>query len=604
MRNTFYSKLLLLLIIFLSIPFAQAEMKPLPAEQAFVFSAYLETPMRLIAEWHIAPGYALYRDKLHIKAEPAAALSQRGIQWPASQKQVDPVSGSSLQIYTGQIQLVVPLAVKTSREVTLAVQYQGCSQSGFCYAPLNKSVHVTYPFGAEGLKQAPLLTISDQGSKAEGQAKTTAFEPTLLTDQNAAQAFLGSHTGWVTLLCFLGLGLLLAFTPCTLPMIPILSSLILGRKNLKPWEAFQYSLAYVLGMALTYALAGILVAWAGSSVQAYFQNPWIISAFSLLFIVLALSTLDLFELRLPAFLRQRLLRLGQQQKGGNLMGDFLMGSLSSLIVSPCVTAPLVGVLAYVAETGSLFLGFGALFALGLGMGLPLILMGLSAGKYLPQAGPWMEGMQKFFAFLLFGMAIWMLGRILPGGLTLFLWAALLLSAAIYLFFIEGLSGRKKISAYLGGGLCLSYAFVLFFGVALNHTSPLYPFEEKLTRSDAPSLNYIEPKSFSQLNQLLKEAKQAHKPVMLNFYAEWCASCQALESAVMSAAEVQAALSHFLLLRANVTENNAFDQALLKRYHVFAPPTFLFFNSQGQEVMDKRSVGEVDRHFFLARAKTI
>lgn len=603
--------IVLLATLFLLSP-VRAEVSPLPADQAFVFSAYLDKPDQLVLEWQVVPGYYIYRDKLHFSADPAKALNARQIQWPASQNQRDPLGGT-FRSYGGHVHLVLPLAGKAYKEVTLTVQYQGCSQGGFCYAPMKKRLHVAYPFSAEGLNQAPLLTVSEvlpQAKESPSAGETVSPETSLLTNQDAAKAFLSSHASIVTILCFLGLGLLLAFTPCSLPMIPILSSIILGRKNLTHWKAFQYSLAYVLGMSLTYAAAGLLVAWLGSGVQAYFQNPWIISGFSLLFVLLALSMLDFFELQLPASLRGRILVWQQRQKGGSYSGDFLMGCLSTLIVSPCVTAPLVGVLAYISETGNLLLGAGALFALGLGMGLPLLLLGFSAGKYLPKSGPWMEVLQKLFAFLLLGMAVWMLSRILPGGVTLFLWASLLILTAVFLFFVEGLAGIKQYLAYFCGGFLVLYALVLFVGVSMNYSSPFYPFEKTALEKAAAkldgskTLDFIDLKNMAQLDALLAQARRESRPVMMDFYADWCESCQALEEGVLSQKEVQDTLHHFVLLRANVSENNAFDQALLKRYHVVAPPTFLFFNKQGHEVMEKRIVGEVDHQLFLARANAI
>ncbi len=612
MLKPLYKGIVLLTAVFLLNP-AQAEVRPLPANQAFVFSAYLEKPGRLVAEWHVAPGYYIYRDKLHFSADPANALRATKIEWPASQTQRDPVGGT-FRAYSGQVQIVLPLAGKVYKEINLMIQYQGCSQEGFCYAPMKKRLHVAYPFSAEGLNQAALLTVSEAfpPEMDKSAEETASFEPSLLTDQGAAKAFLSSHAAVVTLLCFLGLGVLLAFTPCSLPMLPILSSIIVGRKHRTHWKALQYSLAYVLGLSLTYAAAGLLVAWLGSSIQAYFQSPWIISGFSLLFVLLAFSMLDFFELQLPAAWREHILRWQQRQKGGSYLGDFLMGCLSTLIVSPCVTAPLVGVLAYISESGNLLLGAGALFALGLGMGLPLLLLGFSAGKYLPKSGPWMEVLQKLFAFLLFGMAIWMLSRILPGSLTLFLWASLLILTAVFLFFVEGLAGFKQYLAYFCGGLFVLYALVLFVGVSMSYSSPFYPFERAAlekspltaNRSGSQALDFIDLKDMTQLDALLARAKRAGKPVMMDFYAAWCESCQALEATVLSQKEVQNTLRHFILLRANVTENNAFDQALLKRYHVIAPPTFLFFNPKGQEVMEKRIVGEVDHHLFLARANSI
>lgn len=592
---------------------AKADVLPLPAEKAFVFSAYFEKPDRLIAQWQVAPGYFLYRDKLRFNPNPARPARLGALEWPASKDQADPVRGT-FRAYDGRVSIAIPLVGKSHKELTLSIQYQGCSQDGFCYAPMKKLLHLTYPFSAEGLNNAPLLTVSDAVSPEleKPMAEQSSLEQSLLTDQEATKEFLSGHAFIVTLLCFLGLGVLLAFTPCSLPMIPILSSIIVGQQNRTTRKAFHFSLAYVLGMALTYAVAGMLLAWVGSSIQAYFQNPWMISGFSLLFVLLALSMLDLFELRLPSTWQQKIAGWQQQQKGGSYLGAFLMGCLSTLIVSPCVTAPLVGVLAYISETGNLVLGGGALFALGLGMGLPLLLLGFSAGKYLPKAGPWMEVIKRLFAFLLLGMAVWMLSRILPGEVTLFLWACLLIGTSVFLFFVEGLKPFWQYSAYFVGLLSLVYGFVLFVGVSMSYTSPFYPFEKlalekspqttKLSSSKA--LDFTVLKSMQQLDGILKKAKAEGRPVMMDFYADWCESCQALEAAVLGEGDVQQSLNRFVLLRANVTDNNAFDQALLKRYHVVAPPTFLFFNQAGHELMEKRIVGEVNHHIFLARANEI
>ncbi|HSW71348.1 MAG TPA: protein-disulfide reductase DsbD, partial [Gammaproteobacteria bacterium] len=472
-------KILIFFNILFAVGLAKAEDIPLPAEEAFVFSAYLEKPARLIIEWQVAPGYYLYRDKLYLRAEPVSALKKDQIKWPASKNKLDPIRGS-FRAYEGHVHLVLPLSQALEQERSFTIQYQGCSQSGFCYAPVKKRLDLHYPFSAEGLKGAPLLIVSEASAKSSS-IKTVSRASNLLIDQGATQTFLSEHNFIMSILCFLGLGLLLAFTPCILPMIPILSSIIVGQKKLTTRKAFRLSLSYVLGMALTYAIAGLAITWVGSSIQIYFQNPWVISGLSAIFILLALSMADLFVLPLPAWQRN-LIAWQHGRQGGHYFGVFLMGSLSTLIMSPCVTAPLIGILAYLSETGNLLLGASALFTLGLGMGLPLLLLGFSAGKYLPRTGHWMMIIKKFFAFLLVGMAIAMLSRILPSAVTLFLWASLLIAMAIFLFFVEGLSRLSRYSAYLVGGLFVLYAFILFIGVSLNFTSPFYPFESRFFKT--------------------------------------------------------------------------------------------------------------------------
>jgi len=585
------------------------EITPLSGDRAFVFSAFLENPQRLVLKWQIAPGYYLYRDKLKIQTIPTHAQLTKTIRWPASIDQTDS-EGGTFRAYQNDTRLVIPLSGKAHDSLSLIVQYQGCSHEGFCYAPMKKQLNLTYPFSAAGLNNAPLLIVSES---ADTSVRKTL--PNLLRDQNATETFLEGHVFIVNLLCFLGLGLLLAFTPCSLPMIPILSSIIAGQQALTGAKAFKLSLAYVLGMALTYAGAGIAMAWIGSGVQAYFQAPWMIGIFSLVFVILAASMLGWFDISLPRKWQQKVMHWQQRHQGGNYFGVTVMGCLSTLVVSPCVTAPLVGVLAYVSDTGNLILGGSALFALGIGMGLPLLLLGFSEGKYLPRSGPWMDMIKKLFGFLLLGMAIWMLSRVLPGELVMFLWASLLISVAVFLFFIEDLSVWWRSLAYASATIAIIYGFILFVGVALSYESPFYLFEKLVQKKETvvvvtaavnPEQNngFTLLKNMEQLDALLKKAKLDKKPVVLDFFADWCESCQALEKAVLSQVEVKNKLKTFVLLRANVTQNNAFDHALLKRYHVIAPPTFLFINREGTELREKRIVGEVDHQMFLTRASAI
>lgn len=592
-------KLLYLLLATFAL-FANAEAGlPLPAEKAFGFSAHMETPNTVVAEWEIEPGYYLYRDKVKIQADEAKSIGQ--IVKPEAKKIY--LSGDSVLTphsiwgYQNALHISIPLKKAHHQALTLVVKYQGCAQDGFCYAPETRHLELSFPFSKAGLNNTPLLMVSD--NKAPTHAHN---DGNLLTSQAESRDLFSNHIFIVTLLCFLGLGVLLAFTPCSLPMIPILSSIIVGQRNLGGRKAFYLSLSYVLGVAVTYAMAGIAIAWLGASIQSYFQNPWLLSAFALLFVLLAFSLLGYFELRLPSGLQQKLGALQHQQKGGTVLGVFLMGCLSSLLVSPCVTAPLVGVLAYVSESGNLWLGGAALFCLGLGMGLPLLVIGFSAGQYLPKAGPWMVLINRFFAFLLLGMAVYLLSRFLPGGLSLFLWAFLLITAGITSFFsLEQLSTCWRYASYGLSGLLVAYGMVLFMGVALSYTSPFYPFEKHY---NAAEMNFVQVKDMQQLNEALKEAKAANKPALIDFYAEWCESCRAVEEKVLSKTEVQAALQRFVFIRANVTENNSFDRALLKRYNVIAPPTFLFFNRQGQEEKEQRIVGEVGHQLFLAHANTL
>jgi len=587
-------KIIIFFILLFAMLSAHAQGLPLPADQAFRFSASVSKPGELFLQWQIAPGYYLYHDKFQLQAQQGKIGS---IDWPATISKTDPLRNAPYLAYQGLIKIAVPFK-PTGGPIRLKVHYQGCSEDGFCYAPIDKLVKISFSTGKEGASKTALLTVRD----ADPLATQALVKKGLLNNQDASEAFLSSHYFFITLLGFLGLGLLLAFTPCSLPMIPILSSIIVGQQKITTRRAFNLSLAYVLGTASTYALAGLVITWLGISVQTYMQNIWVLSLFSLLFVLLAASMLDLFQLRAPQALQRRITAWQQGQQGGTYFSVFLMGALSTLVVSPCVTAPLVGVLAYVTHSGDLLLGTAALFALGLGMGLPLLLIGTSAGKYLPKSGAWMETIKKLFAFLLLGMAVWMLSRALPEGLVLFLWASWALLMGFYLFFFSGEAGPKwRYGSYLAAVLLTFYAFVLYVGVATGQTQPFYLFTNKAAEtSPATHAPFVVLNSMDQLDTILAQAKAAEQPVMLDFYASWCESCQAMEAAIFNHPEMQEQLGRFVLLRADVTANNAFDKELMRRFQVIAPPAVLFFDAHGEEIPQQRIVGELDRQQFLAR----
>jgi thiol:disulfide interchange protein DsbD len=363
-------------------------------------------------------------------------------------------------------------------------------------------------------------------------------------------------------------------------------------------KGFFLSLSYVLGMAIAYATAGVIVALVGSNIQFYFEKPLVIALFASLFLVLSLSLFGLYEIRLPNALQQRLASRSQKQQGGNYLSVFFMGAFSTLIVSPCVSAPLVGVLAYIGKSGDVVLGAVALLAMGLGMGLPLLLLGASAGKLLPRAGAWMDTIKHFFGLMLLAVAIWMLGRILPGPAELFLWALLVIVTAV---FIRQLKRSKRIWHHMHQGLgliLLSYGFILMAGALVGKTDPLYILAKPTAIAESkPAFAVI--KDMAQLEQELQLAKSDNKPVLLDFYADWCVSCVIMDRSVFTKPEIKKALENFVLLRADVTQDNAFDQALLQRYQIVAPPTIVFFTGQGAVLPNHSIVGEVDTNQFLA-----
>jgi thiol:disulfide interchange protein DsbD len=398
---------------------------------------------------------------------------------------------------------------------------------------------------------------------------------------------------------FFGFGLLLAFTPCVFPMVPILSGLIAGQgASLTRRRAILLSLTYVLAMAATYTVAGVLAALLGHNIQAWFQNPWAIGVFSGLFVLLALSMFGLYELQLPSHLQNRLVDWSNRQRGGHHAGVAVMGLLSALIVSPCVAPPLIGALTFIAVTGDVALGAAALFALSLGMGAPLLAIGASAGHWLPRAGHWMERVKAVFGVLLLGVALWLLERILPPTLAMVLWATLLIVTASYMGALQPVAHGAPAWRTLVKGLglvLLIYGILLLVGVAAGGRDPWQPLRgiglmaNAATEAPAPAFRRV--KTAAEVDQAVRAA--GGRPVVLDFYADWCASCRELERDTFTDPEVRAALARMVTLRADVTAHDDADQALLKRFGVVGPPAILFFGPDGRERPEQRVVGFVD-----------
>jgi thiol:disulfide interchange protein DsbD len=409
------------------------------------------------------------------------------------------------------------------------------------------------------------------------------------------------------LAAFFGFGLLLAFTPCVLPMVPILSGIIVGAGQGRPvsrGRAFSLSLAYVLGMALTYTIAGAVFAAAGQQAQAFFQKPWMIALFAALFVWLALGMFGLFNLQVPSWLQERLSRLSNQQRQGTLVGTAIMGALSSLIVTACVAPPLVASLAVIGQSGDVFRGGAALFALSLGMGAPLLVVGASAGALLPRAGAWMDTVKQVFGVMLLGVAIWMLGRILPGPVTLALWAALAFVTGYWLlmpFNRDAADGATVVRRGLGA-LAMVYGVLMLVGALSGRSDPLQPLAgthvggpagtaaSNANGMSAHGIEFVRIKSAADLDREISAANAAGKTVLLDFYADWCVSCKEMEKYTFPHADVQAALQGAVKLQADVTANDEVDQALMRRFGILGPPSILFFGRDGIEKPDYRVVG--------------
>ena len=560
----------------------------LPADQAFRFSAVAKDDHTLEVRWIVAPGYYLYRQKFDLKSDnPDIQLGMPD--FPQGEIKNDPYFGTS-EIYKEDVDVLVPLSYKgTPGKFTLTADYQGCAEKGFCYPPQVKTAG--FDLASAGVLALPAASAA----------------PAPMAEQDRlAELIKDGNLVWV-FLAFIGYGLLLTFTPCVLPMVPIISGIIVGQGKIPTHRAFLLSLTYVLAMALVYAVAGVIVGLAGANVQLALQNPWVLGAFSLIFVLLAFSMFGFYELQVPSAIQSRLAEHSNMQKSGAFVGVGIMGALSALICGPCITAPLVAALIFIGETGSALRGGIALFALGLGMGIPLLIIGTSAGRLVPKAGKWMDAVKQVFGVLMLAVAIWFISRVLPGPVSLALWAALAIVCGVYLSALDplhaGASGWRKLWKGLGV-LALVYGILLLIAAALGGSDPLRPFQ--LTGpgmtggANAPAsvLPFKRIKSGADLDRELAAA--AGKPVMLDFYADWCVSCKELEHDTYSDPRVRTALAVVTLLQADVTANDADDEALYKRFGIFGPPSVMFFGQDGQELKPLRVVGDMGPEEFLAR----
>src|SRR3990167_8275405 len=390
-----------------------------------------------------------------------------------------------------------------------------------------------------------------------------------------------------TLLSFFGMGILLAFTPCLLPMIPILSGILVGQEKISTLRALKLSLVFVLGMSVTYAIAGVVAGYIGSTIQSAMQTPWVIISFSLIFVIMALSMFGVFDLRMPKFILKRAQYLSNQQKSSTLCGVAGMGMLSTLIASPCVTAPMLSVLTYIGQTGNALLGGLTLFTLSLGMGLPLILFGVGQGTLLPKAGNWMNKVKQLFGVVMLGLAIWMMSRLLPGNITMLLWAALIIISAISFGALDFRSEKKESRLLQGFSfLALIYGVMLSIGASYGNDNFLRPLQSRTSAH-----NVIQPvnqlfttvANFTELEQKLLQAKFSHKPVMIEFYAGWCPDCRALDKSAFSTLEIQQLMQAFEVVRVDITHDNQELKDLRDRYHIYGVPSVVFYDNKGQQI---------------------
>ncbi|WP_245539169.1 protein-disulfide reductase DsbD [Thiolinea disciformis] len=577
--------------------------EPLPTEQAFALVEPLYDGKQVIAGWKIAPHYYLYRNKIKIEVLDNANqhFTVGALQLPAGEQKQDEYFGL-VQVLHNQVDAVLPLSAKLeAKQLKLALSWQGCAELlGVCYPPERKV------FSAELPSSGNTINVTFKEVKEPETPEGNGLTSTPLTEQDRIANTLSKGNSVVTLLSFFGFGLLLAFTPCMFPMIPILSGIIAGQKDLSSLAAFRLSLVYVLAMASTYTIAGVITGLLGANLQAFFQHPWILISFSLVFVLLALAMFGFYELQMPAAIQNRLSALSNRQSGGSYWGVAIMGVLSALIVGPCVAAPLAGALIYIGQSGDAVLGGAALFALSLGMGTPLLAIGTSAGKIMPRAGAWMEKVRVIFGFLLLAVALVLLERIVPAWVNLLLWAALLISAAIYMGAISSLpvqsSSLQKVFKGLGLAVMI-YGVLLILSALQGGKDVFHPIHSLLAKNQSidDGLHFQAVKA-NELPQVLSQAQG--KPVMLDFYADWCVSCKEMERYTFPDPAVKHALGNFSLLQIDVTANTPEQRALMKQYNVIGPPAMLFFNKQGQELASLRLVGFMKAEPFTAHIQQV
>lgn len=535
----------------------------LPVDQAFKVEAALVDASHAQLKFIVAPGHYLYRERIQL-VSPAGDTAT--ITLPAGETKNDPNFGEQQVFHHDTL---AEVSFTGAAPDTLQVRYQGCSEKGLCYPPQTKSL--------------PLDTsVSFSSNNGLPSADSSAGNQ---VEEEFSGKLLSSGHWWQIVAGFFGAGLLLAFTPCVFPMIPILSGIIVGKNaHVSRGKAFTLSLAYTLGMCLTYTLAGVAAGLSGQLLSNALQTPAALIAGALIFIVLSFSMFGFYELKLPSAVENYFFNWSNRFKGGHLLSDFLMGAISALIISPCVAAPLAGALLYISQTHDVTLGAVALFSLSLGMGVPLLLIGASAGTILPKAGEWMNAIRRLFGVLMLGVAIWIVSPILPVALQLLLWAALCIVPAIYLRAIDPLPATAGHVQRVFKGfavILLLYGIALLIGAWSGARSPLQPLQNLMVASahNAQPLPFKRVHSVQELQQMLNVAHG--KPVMLDFYADWCVSCKEYEQFVFSDPQVQAALEGVVLLQADVTGNREEDAALLKHFELFGPPGIVFFNAQGQ-----------------------
>ncbi|AJE98011.1 protein-disulfide reductase DsbD [Pandoraea apista] len=618
--------LVVAMLLALGVGHARAADDFLDPDVAFKVSK-TEQPGAVLLHFEVAKGYYLYRDRFAFAADnPAVKLGTP--EFPKGEIKHDETFGKDMEVYHEPIDVRVPV-VQPSGPFTLNVTMQGCADKGLCYPPMDKPLKISADGlgGAAGGSSAAVSTAGPTASALSGNgAQVAGNSPEGMAAQSApssrtaggwlsaredyseAERILSGGSFALALGIFFALGVGLAFTPCVLPMVPILLSIVAGQEASRG-KAIRLALAYVLGMAVVNTVIGVAAGLLGQGLIAFLQAPWVLALFALLMVVLSLSMFGMYELQLPSGLRAKIDDAARKQKSGQWIGAAMMGVLSGLIVSPCVTAPLAAALAFIAKTGDAVFGGATLFALSLGMGLPLVILAGGGGALLPRAGAWMDGVKRFFGFLLLGVALWIVRPLLPTPVLLLGWGVLLLVAATFMRVFdslpEGVSGARRLLKGLGVVVALLGAVALV-GAAAGARDPLVPLAGLTTaasgnanaNANAAAIEGVRFQRVRSVAELEKVVATAGRPVMFDFYADWCISCKEMERFVFTDPKVKARLDQMVLVQADVTANNADDQALLKRFGLFGPPGIIFFDASGKEVADTRVIGAQSSDQFL------
>ncbi len=573
--------LLILLTFVFSLAHAEEFLDPMVA---FKPTARALDGQTIEVSYEVAKGYYLYRDKFKFAVD-GEATTLGTPQIPKGKEKSDDIFGK-VEVYYKTVAIRLPVERTSSGPLPLKLKVtsQGCADAGVCYPPQTQSVSLELPDPASAppASAANVAVDGDESGKIAGVLKNAGF--------------------WANLAFFFLAGLGLSLTPCVFPMIPILSGIIAGQGHkISRGRGFALSLTYVLGMAVTYAAAGVAAGMTGTLLAAALQSPWVLSAFALVFVVLSFSMFGFYELQLPTALQSKLSEESGHLQGGRGIGVFVMGALSALIVGPCVAAPLAGALLYIGQTGDALLGGTALFVMALGMGVPLLIVGLSAGTLLPRAGAWMEAVKKGFGVLLLATAVWLVSPVIPAVVQMLAWAALLIIPAIFLHALDPLPANAKgwLRFWKGIGIVmLLTGAALLIGALAGNRDPLQPLAGLRGQAQAAEAKKLPFEPVLSLVDLETKVLAAGQPVMLDFYADWCVSCKEMERFTFADPAVQAKLAGFKLLKADVTANSADDKALLARFGLFGPPGILFFDQSGKELKSVRVVGFQDAAVFL------